>query len=83
MNSPSLNSEQIKEAFANANAICALEGFVLTPDIENLQQMVIDGKIDFEQAVHLLMESAGRAQKPCTAKEWMAVFARGRKEDAS
>lgn len=47
---------ELKEAFKRADAIMALEGFEMTPEIERLQEAVIAGRMTFDQAVKTAIE---------------------------
>ena len=42
-----------REAFRQADAILALEGMVKPPEMEGLQQAVIDGRVSFDLAVRV------------------------------
>lgn len=47
-------------AFERADAIMALEGFTKTPEVAQLQEAVIAGRMTFDQAVQAAIERAKR-----------------------
>lgn len=47
-----------RQAFAEADAIMALEGFQKTPEMARLQEDVIQGRVTFDQAVQAAVAQA-------------------------
>lgn len=49
---------QLEKAFADSDAIMALEGFSGSQKVADLQKQVIDGKLTIDQAVQLAIKQA-------------------------
>lgn len=49
---------ELQRAFDTANAIVDLDGLYMSQSAQALQQRVIDGEIDFDQAAMIIIEKA-------------------------
>lgn len=47
-----------RQAFVEADAIMALEGFQKTPEMAKLQEDVVQGRVSFDQAVQAAVAKA-------------------------